>query len=182
MPDPTVDPALAEAYASSPRGAVEKHTLEVRHPSFVDENGDPDSAWVVLGQKAFVATIEAGAPLRAGEQVTFQPVQFQMTLAPIELTPGPELDITIAAVARELVKNLDRAVTDINKVVLCYRPYLASDPSTPRMLPPPTYDLSKAIAAGGKQMKGRARNGVDLRRNFPSVLYTAAAFPGLVGR
>jgi hypothetical protein len=182
MPDPTADDVLKEAYAMAPKGEVIYHTLEVRHPLFVDDDGNPDSAWVVINDVAVAATIEADAPVRGGENVTFQPMQFEMKLAPIELTPSPEIELVLSAVTWEIVQNLDRAVVDINKIEVCYRQFVASDLSTPRMLPPPTYDLSQAIAAGGTQMKGRARNGIDLRGNFPRTLYTAQAFPGLAGR
>ncbi len=182
MPDPTADDAIKEAYAMAPKGVVTYHTLEIWHPEFIDEAGDPAPARVVLGNKDIVATLEADAPLDPGEAVVFRAVQFKLTLAPIELSPAPELEGALAAVAIDIVKNLDRAVSDSNKIVLRYRPYLSTDLSTPRMLPPPTYDLSQAIAAGGTQMKFRARNGIDLRGNFPKLLYTAAGFPGLVGR
>jgi len=182
MPDPSVDPAMAEAYALAPKGVVIHHTLEIRHPSFVNEAGEPDSGWVVLNQTDITARIEAGAPLRAGELVTFQAMQFQFALAPIELSPAPELELTLATVARPIVENLDRAVTDTTKIVACYRPYLSTDLSTPRMLPPPTFDLSQVSTSGATQMKARARNGIDLRGNFPRIIYTAQYFPGLVGR
>ena len=40
MPDTTLSEALKEAYASAPSDVVLLHTLELRHPSFVDEQGN----------------------------------------------------------------------------------------------------------------------------------------------
>ena len=41
MTDNTLSEALKEAYASAPSNVILLHTLELRHPSFVDENGNP---------------------------------------------------------------------------------------------------------------------------------------------
>ncbi len=40
MPDTTLSEALKEAYASAPSDVILLHTLELRHPSFVDEQGN----------------------------------------------------------------------------------------------------------------------------------------------
>lgn len=38
MPNPALSEAIREAYASAPSDVVILHTLELRHPDFVDEN------------------------------------------------------------------------------------------------------------------------------------------------
>ena len=42
MPDPSLTQAIQEAYASAPSDVVILHTLELRHPEFIDENGTGD--------------------------------------------------------------------------------------------------------------------------------------------
>ena len=47
MTDTTLSQALKEAYASAPSEVILLHTLELRHPSFVDDNGNPTAIRVV---------------------------------------------------------------------------------------------------------------------------------------
>jgi hypothetical protein len=41
MPDPTLSEAIQEAYAHAPSDAIILHTLELRHPDFRDDSGQP---------------------------------------------------------------------------------------------------------------------------------------------
>ena len=47
MPDPALEEAIREAYASCPSDRVVLHTVELRHPAFVDDNGNPTAVRVV---------------------------------------------------------------------------------------------------------------------------------------
>lgn len=181
MPDPTLDDAIREAYASAPADEVILNTLELRHPTFLDEEGQPMAVRVVCDQKDLVARLEDSAPMNAGEAVTFIAVAFQMTLPPIETVAVPELDLAVDNVSTELMKYLDAAVQDPNPIACTYRPYLAGDPLTPRMDPPPTFEL-RDVKANVMRVTGRCRVGIDLQRAFPMPLYTTGAFPGLVNR
>ena len=182
MPDPTLSDALAEAYALAPSDDIVLHTLEVRHPLFVDDAGRPDSMWLVANDEDIRAQIEAGAALRAGQLVTFRALPFRFSLAPIEAGSTPEIEVTIDGVSRILVPNLDRAVTDTNKIVMVYRPYLYSDLlGGPQMDPPPSFELSE-VHVTALAVTAKARTSVDLRGAFPKRLYMATDFPGLIGR
>ena len=66
MPDASVRDALAEAYALAPSDDIVLHTLEVRHPPFVDDGGSPDSMWSVADDEDIQARIEVGATVSAG--------------------------------------------------------------------------------------------------------------------
>src|SRR5689334_19309549 len=142
MPDPSVQAALKEAYSVAPSDEVIIHGLELRHPSFTDEDGNPDSIWVTTNEKDVTATLEAGAPLHGGEAVTFTSFPFRFRLAPIENTATQELELAIDNVDRRLIENLDAAMAYGSKIQMCYRPFLASDLSTPQMDPPPVFTLS----------------------------------------
>lgn len=182
MPDPSVSDALAEAYAVAPADELILHTLEFRHPLFVDAGGRADSAWVVANDEDIMAVVEPGAPVRGGQLVNFRAVAFTFSLAPIEAGTTPEIEITIDNAAVVLVNDLDRAVTDTNKIVVVYRPYLLSDlTGGPQMTPPPSFELS-SVTVDVQKVTMRARTSVDLRGAFPVRLYNATDFAGLIGR
>jgi hypothetical protein len=182
MPDPALSDALLEAYAVAPADDLIFDTLEVRHPLFVDAGGNPDSAWLVANDEAILARIEADAALKAGQLVEFLPVPFRFSLAPVEPGAVPEIEVTIDNAGRVLVAQLDRAVTTTDKITLVYRPYLQSGLLTgPEMDPPPSFELA-SVQVDLLKVTARARVTADLRGAFPRRLYTAADFPGLIGR
>ncbi|HZP98550.1 MAG TPA: DUF1833 family protein [Reyranella sp.] len=172
---------MREAIAMAPSDEVVLHTIELRHPLFVDDDGNPDSIWVVLNETDIVATVEAGAPVKGGTAVTFRAFSFQFSPPGVDTTPSIEFEVTIDNVDSSIVENLDLAVTDSNKIVMCYRPYLDSDLSEPQMLPPPTFVLSE-VKVDVFQVRARARIDIDLRGAFPRRLFTAAEFPGLINQ
>ena len=47
MPNTLLSQALREAYASAPSDVVILHTLELRHPAFVDDDGQSIAIRVV---------------------------------------------------------------------------------------------------------------------------------------
>lgn len=181
MPDPSVSEALKEAYVVAPDAEVILHMLELRHPSFIDEDGNPDSIWLTLNEEDIAATLEAGAPVKGGQTVTFRSYPFQFRLAPIENTAAQQLELAIDNVDRRIIQNLDLAMASAAKIEMCYRPYLASDLSEPQMDPPPTFTLSD-VTADSLTVRGRARVGINLNIKFPREVYTAVKFPALIGQ
>lgn len=175
MPDPSVSEALAEAYALAPADEVILHTLEIRHPSFTD------SIWVVRNTENILATIEAGAPVRGGEEIEFIGLPFEFSLP--DITPGatPEIELQIDNVDRTIMEHLDLAVSSSAKIIVVYRPFLSGDLSEPQMDPPPSFELSD-IRVDAMKVTARARTSIDLQGAFPRRLYTARDFPGLVDR
>lgn len=155
-------------------------TLELRHPNFRGEDGLPDSAWVTTDEADFEGTLEADAPMRPGQTVTFRSLAFRFILAPIEPTARTELQIEIDNVSGILMEQLERAKGDTRKVQIAYRPYLASDPSEPQMDPPPTYDLSN-VKLNPVTARATARVDIEFNGSFPRRAYTAQEFPWLIG-
>ena len=181
MPDPSVSAALAEAYAVAPSDKVNIHTLELRHPAFLNDAGDPDSIWVTTNGADVVATIEAAAPVRGGEAVSFVSYPFRFRLAPIENTASQELEMAIDAVDRRIIENLDLAAAYGAKIQMCYRPFLSDDLDGPQMIPPPVFTLSN-VRVDPLTCTARARIDIDLGGAFPNRNYTAAEFPALIGQ
>ena len=178
MPDPALEQAIREAYASAPSDTVILHTLELRHPAFVDDDGKPTAVRVVRDHGGLTARLEAGAPLDAGELVRFVALGFELELPPVDTAPVPEIAVTLDNVSREIVRHLDAAATSLERIEVTYRPYLSTDLEGPQMDPPLTLTLTE-VEADVFRATGRARM-LDIgNKAFPGDLYTAKRFPGL---
>ncbi len=206
MPDPALEQAIREAYASAPSDTVILHTLELRHPAFVDDDGEPtavrvvrnfadEATWSNLGGAevqavldampaegrdlvGLVARLEADAPTDAGRMVPFIALAFDLELPPVDTAPVPEIAVTLDNVSREIVRHLDAAATSLDKIEVTYRPYLSTDLEGPQMDPPITLTLTE-VEVDVFRVTGRARM-LDIgNKAFPADLYTATRFPGL---
>ena len=178
MPDPTLSQAIREAYAAAPSDVVILHTLELRHPAFVDDDGSPTAIRVVRDHRDLEARLEASAPVNGGEVVSFIALAFDLSLPPIDTAPVPEITVTLDNVSREIVRHLDAAAVSQDKIEITYRPYLSTDLEGPQMDPPITLVLTE-VEANALQVTGRARM-LDIgNKAFPSETYTAKRFPGL---
>jgi len=178
MPDPTISQAWKEAAATAPAGEVMLHTLEFRHPNFIDEVGQPTAIRVVLGHADLEAKLEVGAPLNPGEFVTFIAFSFGMTLPETRIASSPELVITMDNVSTEIEANLALGTASPYKIEVTYRAYLASDLTTPQNIPPLTMTLAGASATD-QQVEARANFGDPANLKFPDAAYTTTAYPGL---
>lgn len=134
MPDSTLSEALKEAYASAPSDVILLHTLELRHPTFVDDHGNSTAIRVVRDHINHTCTLENSAPLNHGEAVEFIAMAFDLELPPVNNTPTPEISVTIDNVSTEMIAYLDRAIETQDMIELTYRPYLSDDLTTPQML------------------------------------------------
>jgi len=178
MPNPQLSQAIKEAYASAPSNVIILHTLELRHPAFVDELSNPIAVRVVRDNQDLTARLEATAPLNAGAMVLFTAMGFDLELPAIDTSPVPEISITLDNVSRELVKHLDAAVQTQDKIEITYRPYLSTDLEGPQLDPPFTLVLTE-VTADAMRITGRARM-LDIgNKAFPSDVYNALRFPGL---
>lgn len=174
--------ALAAAYASAPEAEIILDTLEFRHTSFKDSEGNPVAPRIVNDHEPFLAYLEATAPLNGGEEVTFQPVRFRFA-RPHESDDGnaPTIQLTIDNVARLLIPYLDQAKDSPDLITVTWRPYLVSDPSTPHMDPVLTLTLT-SVTADMSSVSATASFADLVNRRFPAIEYVASKFPGLVAR
>ncbi|MDD5249635.1 MAG: DUF1833 family protein [Rhodocyclaceae bacterium] len=172
MPDPSLQQALKEAYASAPSNVVILHTLEFRHPTFTTP------IRVVRDKKDLTATLEATAPVDPGAQVTFVAFAFDFALPDLDKTALPEIEITIDNVGGDILPYIDQAAQTSDYIEVTYRPYLSTDLSGPQMVPPLTLIISD-ITADVFRITAKAGFGNLAAKKFPFETYTSDRFPGL---
>lgn len=178
MPDPSLSAAIREAYASAPADVVILHTLELRHPAFRDDDGNPTAIRVVRDHADLWARLEPGAPVDGGAIVRFVAMAFELELPPVDTAPVPEIAVTLDNVGREIVRHLDEAAISQDRIEVTYRPYLSTDLEGPQMDPPVTLVLTE-VDVDALKVTGRARM-LDIgNKAFPAETYTAKRFPGL---
>jgi hypothetical protein len=178
MPDTTLSQAIREAYASAPSDVVILHTLEIRHPDFIDDDGHSIAVRVVRDHRDLTARLEMSASLNAGEMVTFTAMGFDLDLPPVDTAPVPEIAITLDNVSRQIVKHLDAAVQSQEMITVTYRPYLSNDLSGPQMDPPLSLVLTE-VNTNTMRVTGKARMLDVGNKAFPSLLYKASNYSGL---
>lgn len=178
MTDNTISEALKEAYASAPSEVVLLHTLELRHPAFIDDKGNPTAIRIVRDNKNYTCRLEDTAPLNPGVEVEFQALAFDLELPPVEAIPVPEITLSIDNVSTEIIKYLDRAVETQDMIEMTYRPYLTNDLSSPQMDPPITLVITE-VTADISKISATARMMDIGNKSFPAENYTVKKYPGL---
>jgi hypothetical protein len=172
--------AVAEARAFARVDQPELLTLAFYHSAFVDAAGRPTALYVVNDFEPLVATLEADAPLDAGQAVTFQPVPMRVVFpeeSDDNRAPGATLEIGDAL--RVLAPQLRAAAGTMEPVRLMARTYLPSDTSAPHEMPPLSLELTGAESDGVNVAFG-ANYGDVTNFPFPAVGYTTEGFPALV--
>ena len=178
MTDTTLSQALKEAYASAPSEVILLHTLELRHPSFLDDNGNPTAIRLERDNINHICTLEDIAPLDVGKAVEFVAMGFDLELPPVEAIPVPEITLTLDNVSTEIIQYLDRAVETQDMIEMTYRPYLSNDLSSPQMNPPITLVITE-ITADISKISATARMMDIGNKSFPAENYTVKKYPGL---
>lgn len=173
MPDPALSAAIREAYASAPVADIIYHTLELWHPAFTAP------IRVVRDRAALDARLEPGAARDGGDIVTFVAFAFDI-VPPDQTTTGlPQCIIEIDNVSREIVAQIDLAVTQPEPIVAIYRAFLSGSVSLgPETDQPLELTL---ISVTANVFRVRAVCGFPdlLNRKFPGRVYDLDTFPGL---
>ena len=172
--------ALAEAYASATATDPELITIALYHSAFRDDLGAPTAIYCVNDWSQLKATIEPGAALHAGQEVTFAAIPFKF-VRPEEADGGapPEVTVEIDNVSREIIPYIKAAAMSGEPVLMTVRVYLASDTSAPHETPPMTLVL-RNVTANSSTISARAGYGDIVNRRFPTKEYTGRTHPGLV--
>ena len=178
MTDATLSEALKEAYASAPSDVTILHTLELRHPSFFDDDGNRTAIRVVRDNISHFCTLEETAPLDAGKTVEFIAMAFDLQLPPVETVPVPEITLSIDNVSTEIIQYLDNAIETQDMIEMTYRPYLSDDKSCPQMNPPITLVITD-IQVDVMKISATARMMDIGNKSFPAENYTVSKYPGL---
>lgn len=179
MPDVTLSEAWKEACSVAPSGIVQLHTLEFRHPNFMDEFNAPTAIRVVLDHAELNAKLESDAPRNPGEYVVFVPMNFGLQLPNVESVAMPELQLWIDNAVRDIEDALALATASPYPVEVTYRMYLSNDLTGPQNNPPLTFTL-KNPEADDFQVTATASSSDTGNRQFPNEDYTPDRFPGLV--
>lgn len=173
MPDSTLSQAIKEAYASAPNTSVAYHTLEIYHLSFTTP------IRVVRDFVDLSARLESTAPRDASTYVTFVGYAFDIVLPEVSSTGVPSLQITIDNVSRDIMANLELAVTTSTPITVIYRLFLSTDLTGPQNNPPMALTII-SISADVFKVTATATFGDLVNKRFPSVTYNIETFPGLV--
>lgn len=175
MPDPSLSEALKEAYASADSNEVIYHTLEIRHAAFTQP------IRVVRDNADLTARLEASAPENPGEMVTFVGFGFDLTKPELSSSGVPQCTIEIDNVSRDILANIELAMTGVDPILVTYREYLASDLEGPENDPPMTLTIT-SISADVFRVRAVASYPDISNRRFPREDYTTERFPGLVAQ
>ena len=175
MPDPSLSAALAEAYASAPSDEVIYHTLEISHAAF------SQPIRVVRDNADLTARLEATAAHNPGEMVTFVGFGFDLVRPEVSATGVPQCTIEMDNVSREILANIELAMTSLDAIEVTYREYLASDLEGPQNDPPMTLTII-SISADVFRVRAVAGYPDMSNRRFPREDYTTERFPGLVAQ
>jgi hypothetical protein len=168
--------AYAAAMAVAPEEEVILETLELNHPSFVDDDGNSISVRVVNDHQDLTATLETGST------VLFKACYFKFTRPAEDATTSmPEVGIQVDNVARLLIPHIQKAVQSRAPITMVWRPYLASDLSGPHMLPVLTLTL-RTISATMSSITATAGFTDLANRRFPGNEYQSRLFAGLTAR
>lgn len=174
--------ALAQAYATAPEDEIVLDTLELLHPTFVDDEGNPIPVRVVNDHDDLVCTLEDTAPLNPGEEVTFKAGRFVFQRPPeTESAALPEVQVKVDNVSKYLTPFLDKAKESLDPITLIWRPYCTSDLGGPHMNPPMMLSL-RGVSVTMTSVQGRAGFADIGNRRFPAIEYVGRNFPGLVVR
>ena len=177
MAKPTLSEAAAEAYAVAKTDVIAYSTIEIRHPAFVDEDGNPTAIRAVRSHEDLHATLEADAPVNAGETVRWVAMAFDFTLPAVKAGEQSHLQLTVDA-HPEIVRRLEAAVEEGSPIDLTYREYLSDDLSAPELDPPLHMTLTN-VTATKLAITGRAGFS-DLKNRRFGKLYTPDDFRALV--
>jgi hypothetical protein len=178
--------ALEEAYASAPADEFTISTLELIHAAFVDGDGFPDSIRVALDERSWNLQLEAGAPLKAGQTVTFDPLAVEVQLPEQDDARLGEMQLSLDGVPRAYIDQIDSAVGVRSSALLIYREWIAThDPLTGAysVSGPPDYVLGsmtvKLIEVDKLRISATATFMDLLNRAFPRRKFTREDFSGL---
>lgn len=170
--------ALEEAIAACPPSVLIYDTLEIQHPAIQNDEGDEVPVRIVNDFRDKVFGIELGATFDAGETVVFSPGAFGAAFPTYQEGQAPSCEITIDNVDRGFTAALEAAMEYDAHLVAIFRQYTSEDTSEPAYGPIPF--IIKRVKVTATTITGTAQVSVLYDKKFPSLVYTRAAFPGLI--
>ena len=172
--------ALAEAYAHAKAAEPELITLALYHPTFADDAGAETAIYIVNDFSPLTATLEADAPLHAGQAVKFEAVPFKFVRPEESDSAAPaEITVEIENASKEIQRHFEHARESDSPVRVMVRTYLPSNTSAPHESPVPTFIL-KTVEVSMATISAKAGFGNLINERFPKRDYTRDSNPGLV--
>lgn len=166
--------AIIEAAVVAPTEAAVLRTYEIRNYFLAEP------LRIVHSNSNLTATLEAGAPVNAGETVTFYACSIEVALAPESPTDGtPEIDIMVTNVNAEITNLLEMSRYSFETWEITERVYLSDDLSSPAKLPPLTLTITSATM-NGKTANMKASFGDSINLAVPRLTYSIKEYPGLM--
>lgn len=171
----TLSQAYAEAAAIAPANRVLLDTLSFAHPTI----GAATELRFVADHQDLTATIEAGAPIQAGQAVAFTRCGFTLQAPPESDTEAqPQLRIGLVGISNAVAAALDAAVTSDTPVVVTHRVYASDDTTAPAVLPVLRMDMvGVEVTDVAVVIVCQYRDPANTA--FPRVTYTRAQYPTL---
>lgn len=172
--------AWAEAEASAPPGVVTYSTLELQHPSFLDETETFEVPIRIVAEtpEDQLFTIEDGAAFNGGEIAKFLACPFYSEGPDFEEGKMPEVKVTIENVSRFIGPKMDDAVSVMADLVMVFRQYRSDDRTEPCY--GPVQFVLRGVTVRGADITGVAQLDDLANSKFPRQVYDATRFPGLL--
>jgi len=172
----TATKAWEEAAATVDASEVMLPTLEIIHSVFV-EDGRPAPIRAVRNNEDLSFRLDEAAPLNAGETVVFKAVPFGIDYPRIGKL-GVEAPIWIDNVNREVARYLEPATKLNESVVVIFRGYLKSDPTT--VGHGPFRLLLRNVKRRGSKLEGTLTIADPTKLRVMREIYDNARFPALM--
>lgn len=174
MTDTTLSDAIKEAYASAPTAEIVYHTLEIYHPSF------SVPIRVVRDSVDLTATLEATAPRNPSTSVAFTAFSFDVVPPEVHATGMPTCVIEIDNVSREILAQVEAAMSSTATISVIYRQFLSGNLAGGPENDPPLTLTVMSISADVYKIRATCGFADLVNKRFPRATYTAEQFPGLI--
>jgi len=166
MSNPLLDAAIKEAYGKATSSVEYINTLEI------SQIGVSEPIRICQGYINRNLTVP-------GEGVqTFLATPFRFNLPKVDDGGLQELSLTFDNVDRRIADFCRSALTYAAPIEIKFRPYLASDTTTPKMDPPLLLFLTNVVI-DATTVSGRAVQRDFINTKFPNFKYSLTNFPGL---
>ncbi len=173
-------PEWREAMAAAPANRVDLVTLELVHPAFLDGSGNPVSIRAVHDTQDRTFTLEAGAPLNAGQAATFTAIPFSFGWPSQAEGQTGEVSIKIDNIGREIMPYAEDAAASQSPLQIIIRLIVVDlTAGTVFYAGTPFKLVMRDITIADDAVQGRA-SGADLANiQTLRLAYDLQQYPGL---
>lgn len=151
-------------------------TVELHHSTFV-ENGQPHPVRAVANTEDLTFRLDSNAPLNTDQDVLFKGIPFRIGYPRIGKL-SVEAPITLDDVNPEVSKYLEAATKLNESVVVYFRGYLLSDPTTVGQ--GPFRLLLRSVKRKGSTLEGTLTMADPSKLRVMREIYDNARFPALM--